>query len=723
MEIPGLATTKFPTTGYTSSGALFSSLGTFWTKIFADNEAIKGLSIAQSEELIQRYYEFVEAIASLSVKNVPEFKMERWSPIKIRKSQLRRVPVRLLPASHPDCATLGPQPLPASEAERNNSLHYGETFELGRSKRPAEELFSAPAPEELRGLPLLANRVVAPTRTLVGRADFWVEDGMIYFTKNPFELTDTMKYALFDESGRQITYTAPQELYTYQPASSAEFDDVALASATVEQEEEELILWAYHGAYDTNTLYNSFGYIFDFKEPDAKSYKHVLEKVVNLLVEGPTVQAVASVISAFMGIRAVEAPVEVVMDAYELDGVKYVITDKRAYAADGFYEFSDAVYNHGSSAPKAGARLSGGTALFDAVEYFDKLSSPGWWRDELDRLSLPPYLFLGSYAGALVFENLQGNDAPLLAEVLPSANTVEFPFPPEVLTQDSEAFNLYLNDAARVEAVSAIITDVAAANGGRVNPMEVVFKHFMQANTVMVRLKFKTAAQASRFTKFFNVIRDCLPKYLYLLFYFDFPLNEDTAAFMGNAVDSSAIGHDGSDHEGWVSVPPYFDPPWTVDFGDPAEVTEHRRPFVIARGLDLHTTTTNGYGTFYQNTNGLSGSADIPQDLVDFTDSCKSGADAGNIPMAYQLAGTIDLASGSTTVNGSGTSFLADLSVGDMIYSMGDTNEYRTITGIEEDDVLTIDNEFSGSSRTISLWVAHARPSTRDSSGLIFWRL
>lgn len=691
--------------------------------MFADKEAIRGLTIGQAEELIQRYYEFVDAVASLSVKDVPELHRERWTPIKIRKSALRRVPLLFLPAEDPDHAVFGPQPLPQSAAERNNAYHYGETFQFGRSKRPAEDRYFVDVDATLKSLPLLANRIVAPSQTLVGGADFWLEDGKLYFNRNPFELPDTMKYTLFGEDGQQLTYVSTQELYTYTPSDTAEFEDDLGQTGGQTLEEEEMVLWAYHAAYDVETLHNSFGYIFNFKDPDPKTYKSILEKTVNFFVEGPTVQALTAMAGAFVGVQTIEAEVETLIDAYTVDNVRYVVTDKRVYTADSFYNFSDNVYSYDLSAVRVGVKLYAGAILFDAVQYFDKLISPSWWLDQLTRLSLPPYLFLGSYAGIMVFENLEGNAGATLASILSAPNTITFPFPDEVLVADRERFNSYLSDPERYARVAALLTSCADGNNGRVNPIDFIFKYFMATNTAMIKLKFKTLAQASKFMKFYKVIQDCLPRYLYLLFFFDFAMEENEAAFLINAVDASSLSSDGSDYTGWVQVPPYNDPPWAVNFGDPVAVTDPIRPFVISRNLDLYTTYTTGYDTFYQNTNSLSGVNDIPQDGITFSVSYQDGQDMNNISLTYPMTGTIDIANGSTTINGNGTYFLSEFEVGDLLYSRDDTEEYRSIVSIEQNDVLTIDSEFGGNSRTIDLWKAYDKPSMRNTRGLIFWRL
>ena len=115
--------------------------------------------------------------------------------------------------------------------------------------------------------------------------------------------------------------------------------------------------------------------------------------------------------------------------------------------------------------------------------------------------------------------------------------------------------------------------------------------------------------------------------------------------------------------------------------------------------------------------------SNIPIDLIDFSTKYTTGEDAGNIPIAYQKTGTITVVHDGLVVTGSGTKFLSELSVGDLLYSANDTGEYRKITAISSDTSLTVEAAFSGTTRSIGIWVAHATPSNSNVQGLIFWHL
>ncbi|RTL07820.1 hypothetical protein EKK58_01345 [Candidatus Dependentiae bacterium] len=730
MKIPGLGTT-YPTTGYTSNGVLFSSLGSFWTRVFGDKEAIRGLTIAQSEELIQRYYDFVESLNAMSIKKIDLLHRERWLPVRIRKSQVRLAPLRFLPTEDKDHAVFGPQPLPASAEERNNSLHYGETFQFGRAKRPVEQKYVVRVDPALKSFPVIADRIVAPTKVLTVGVDFWLNDGELYFASNPFDSDEYFKYELFDNAGNQLTFTWKPELATY---ATQEFEtDTGPVEGTVFNEE-EMILWVYHGGVNTDSLYENFGTLFGLSEPNSEGYKQILSETINLLTEGPTVKAITGLAASFLGVQLTQDPEETLVDAYSVDDMRYVVTDKRVYTASTFFAFSPDVY-HTDANPllagvRVGAKLPAGTPLFDAVTYYDNVSQPNWWKTELDRLVLPGSMFMGDYEGVLIFENIAAftdrDDENRLRYTPDIINTepgrILFPFPPTVTQEDQDRFNDYISDESRYYTVRTLIED-SLNLAGLLDPLDFVFKNFLKTNSAMLRIRFQTFEQAAKFAHFFRLVKTCLPQYLYIIFDFDLPIPQETVSFTVNTDDVATLSSDGSDPDGWVKVPPYDKPPWQLQFGWPATTLEVKRPFVISHLLDLVHTYTNGYGTFYQYANGLTGTNDIPLDKIDFSLSYKPGDDAANIPIAYQKTGTVVVVQDGLVVNGSGTKFTTELSVGDLLYSRDDSNEYREITEITSDTVLKIKTAFSGSTRTINLWVAHDTPSTRNVSGLIFWRL
>lgn len=336
MKIPDLAAT-YPSKGYTNYGVLFSSLGSFWTRVFGDRQAIRGLTIGQSEELLQRYYDFAESLNALSVKKIDVLHRERWQPIRIRKSQVRLAPLRFLPEEDKDHAVFGTQPLPATAAERNNNLHYGEVFQFGRAKRPVEQKYRVPVDPSFKNFPVIADRIVAPSKVLTSGIDFWLADGELYFAKNPFDSTEFFKYELFDDAGNQLTYTWHPEMAVY---ATQELEvNVGAADGTVFNEE-EIILWAYHGGVNTNSLYENFGALVGLNEKNSEEYKQILVETVDLLTEGPTIKAITGLASSFLGVQVTQEPEETLVDAYTVDDVRYVVTDKRVYTASVFYSFT-----------------------------------------------------------------------------------------------------------------------------------------------------------------------------------------------------------------------------------------------------------------------------------------------------------------------------------------------------------------------------------------------
>lgn len=671
MKIPGVATTKFPSTNSTNSSVLFASLGTFWTRIFNDRDALKGLTLGQSEELIQRYYEFVDSVNSLSVKDVPELHRERWFPLRIRKSQVRPVPLQFKPAGDPELAVYG-------EQTDLTSSYIGETFQFGKVKRPIEKRYSVKISDDIREIPLLANRVVAPSQSLVSGIDYVLKEGTLYFNKDPFTVADLMKYQVFSDDGLPVSYSYVNPYYGYTDFPDAELD-LGLPDGTLVNEE-EILLWGYHAGVDVNTLYNSFGYIFDFKEPDPQLYKLILEKMVNLHVEGPTVQAVTSMFCAFLGVESTQKEGEIVSDVYTYDGTTFVITDKQVYRAPSFYNASSSVIT--MSTPKRGAVLPAGTLLFDAVEYYDQVTYPAWWLD-MNQAVLPPYVFLGGYHGMLTFQNTTTS----ISSVLPDAHTVVFPFPPEVDSRDQALFNAGLNTAKG----RAVIQEYADIHSGLVNPLDFIFTYLLKTNSALVKLKFTSLSQASKFTKFFKVIRDCLPKYIYFMLQFDLPPFEENCTLWRNAVDTpytGELGSDGTSSDGYTT-----EPPWTMPFGYSPLVSILTRSFIIARAINLHDRDLGVYTA----TKGPSGDYDIVSDDISFADTILDGQDANNLPMIYPVAtgsSEVGYFLDETTVFGDGTRFFTDYQVGDMIYSAGDTDAYRTIVSIEGDTELTVDRPF-----------------------------
>lgn len=739
MQIPGSATNKYPATNIANPNILYSSLGSFWTHIFQDKGAIKGLTLGQSEELIQRYYDFVEAVNSLSTKDIPELHIERWFPIRIKKSQVRLAPLFLYETGDTNVSYIGPQPWPGDGGAAytiNNWAHYGEVFQIGKVKRPTEQVYIVDIDPSINEVPILANRILAPSMTLVNAVDFRLVDGRLYFSKNPFDMEDMMKYQLFDSAGEPVTYSYINPHYAY----TAEIEDLGDPTGTI-LNEEELILWVYHAKIDTDLIYSSFGHVFDFKAADPIAYKRILEKVTNLFTEGATVFNLISVICAFLGVKVVEEEGEVLIDAYTADKTNFVITDKRVYTSLTSQGFSSAVCNYDLGKFKIGSIFPKGTLLFDSVEYYDQQTCPGWWTSALagaaGSLALPPFMFIGSYSGVLLFENRTTGDDIKLSNIVSPEKVITFPFPAGVATADAAAFNAYLNHADRVDTVAALLTAYTVEKGSvYINPLDFIFHYFLKTNTILIKLHFDYQSEATNFVRFFKIIRPCLPAHLYILFYCDVALPTETATLWENSDNVTHIGADGSNLGGLVNRKPYNNAPWELGFGFATEETDPNRTFIISHTLDFFSRTTDGDTTYYTypRAHGFfyhpyHAAYDIVEDNVVFHDKYSDdGGDINNIPLIYPLTGTGTVLLGNekkaNNLTGDGTKFLSELKVGDLIYAAHLSKKgYRAITAIASDTSLTLESPFDveeGETAFDPLWMAYARPSMVNTRGLCF---
>jgi hypothetical protein len=76
----------YPTAGGTNNELLFTTLGEFWTQVFNDRPALRGLARADAEETWQAYYSLVDAIHASSASDIQIFRKIKWLPTPRRSS-------------------------------------------------------------------------------------------------------------------------------------------------------------------------------------------------------------------------------------------------------------------------------------------------------------------------------------------------------------------------------------------------------------------------------------------------------------------------------------------------------------------------------------------------------------------------------------------------------------------------------------------------------------
>jgi hypothetical protein len=508
MAITDFPIYTFPTKAATDPNALYLSLGSFWTQLFQERETIKGYTLGQAEEIIQRYYDLIEVIQSYSVKDIPVLHREKWYPLLIKKSEYDTVPLTFRATTDPEVSVFGPQP--STDAFYANAI-----FKFGFPKIPVAEVFTFEPPSDFKQFSVLTNRIISPSFIMVNEVDIRLNGNILVFNKDIFNQSDIPKLNLIGDDGIPVTFTN---------ANGQEIED------------QLIILWAYHAEFDKELLFNNFGYIFDLKLESDEFYKTILQKVVDLFVEGPTVRSIRSLACAFLGVTPIIEVTEEVVEIYSDTLYRYVITDKHVYKFNIYYNILPYIH--------VGTVLFAGDILADAAEYYDYVQSRDWWRNSLvpkialsstgkitkyPDMNFPSHLFVGTYNQQFIIKN----DLELITK---DANG-NIHFPIHGSPEDVATFHRYLNDRMVVDETGATVTSksllakklgMTVATSTITNPLDFIFDNFFKHNTALIKFNFYSLDQARIFMGFFNIIKDMFPKHCYLMFYFDFSIPQET---------------------------------------------------------------------------------------------------------------------------------------------------------------------------------------------------
>lgn len=516
--MPDYIPNAYPTKGITDPSILMQSLGSFWNLLFSEKGTLKGYTLGQAEQMIQHYYNLVETINSYSASNIPVFHKEKWYPLIVKKSQFNSVPLKFAQND----AIFGPQ---------QDTVYKDIVFKFGFPKTTNVKIYGLSVPAELTDFSLIADKVIKPDNLLFNNTDVVMTNNVLYFNKNIFTELNLPMAELVGENGVVQTFVDTDG--TTQP------DQIT-------------ILWFYHADISQDNVFNNFGYIFDLKMDDTQMYKEVISALMTLHTQGPSITYIKALAAAFIGVSPVIAVKEIVENILTYPDKIKIVTDKNVYSFDSYYNILPGI--------AVGTTVYAGDILVDALEFYDNCSSRRWWDNKIvpkaalagsvtKELSLPPYMFAGNYQHSFIFKNdLELFTADIHGNLF---------FPVEGDPQEVIKFNQYLTAHG-----AAIKSAVGLANGGAVvvNPLDFIFDNFLKQGTALIKLNFKTVAQAYQFTVFFDIIKTTLPKHVFYIFFFDFSLDNEeyntlngktyllsycrTTAMLGNA--------DGSDETGYI---------------------------------------------------------------------------------------------------------------------------------------------------------------------------
>lgn len=457
-----------------TSDVLYRSLGSFWTQVFSEKGTIKGYTLGQAEELVQSYYKLVDLLHSMSIKHIPVFSSIRWQPLVIQKSRYNKAPLKFISSG----AVFGAQPA-------NDRFYAKQVFRFGLPKAVNTPLYSYVPNFPLRKFNVITDRIIDPALVLIKNVDIITDqENVLYFNKNIFELPYLPKAYVVNTDGEIATF---------------------VNSDGVVEDDTFVILWIYHAEIDEENVYNHFGKLFDIQLESSEDYRKLLASVFDLFVQGPSINNIKAALGAFSGVAPTKHPAEKIQDIYSDNLHRYVITDLAVYKFKPYQTVLPHI--------RIGSVVHAGELLVDVVEYFDVVTTPNWWENELNspKLGLSSHIFLGNYKQQLFFKT-----GP---ELVTYNQAEEIVFPVEGHPADVRQFNQYINHPTRKAQFKTVFNLKDPGNAVVIRPVDFIFTHFLKNCTALIKLNFHSTEEISDFFNLLPMIKQYLPAHVYFLFY------------------------------------------------------------------------------------------------------------------------------------------------------------------------------------------------------------
>lgn len=467
----------------TNAEYLYSALGSFWTSLFSDQDTLKGYTLGQAEEIIQRYQDFVEIVNSFNIDKSPVWHKENWKPLVIYKSQVNRVSF----VFNLDDSVFGPQPA-------TDTVYNGVTFRFGRDKQPSAEVYTYEPSEVINTAAAISDKIIDPTVLMTRGVDFNFDKGIVYFNRDPFQLNIPTSQVI-NEDGQPATYVDDQ--------------------GTI-QLEERLILWLCSAEIDKDLIYNNFGnWICNLKE-SSEEYKQIIKALMKIAVHGPTVYQLTLCLSAFMEIP-IATKDEVVEQVFEDQYSKFIVTNLSVYKVKRHHHIKEEI--------EAGYTLRKGQTMTTNLGLWDSMSrfpgqrytntdfSYGWWTDKEitgDLFNLSKYLFYGEYMNQLAFSTDM--------ELVSLNGQGEIVFPVQGEARDVNTFLGYLNQEQNKELIKDVFKLINNGDTYPLIPLSFVMENFLKNNTILIKMDFEKEDDHVRILSLLPLLREYLPPYCYCVY-------------------------------------------------------------------------------------------------------------------------------------------------------------------------------------------------------------
>lgn len=497
--LPDYIPSTYPPNGPTDGQYLYRTLGSFWTQVFQDKEVLRGYTAGMADELIQSYYNLLEVLKQYAIKDIPTYHTDKWKPLVIKKSEFNKSSFVFESGG----ATFGFQ-------SNDDKFYANRLFRFGFPKDTSgSKVYSFSPDFKLGTFGAIANRIISPSLLLIPGVNVLLDKNTLFFNVDLFNDEYVPRAKIISELGTQVTYKD-------------------IEGNTVD--DEFIILWMYHAEIDNNDLYNSFGVLLDIKPTAAQNYKKLLQAVMNLAVEGPTITAINSCMAAFVNTPVIIESVERVEDIFDQLGQKIIITDKHTYKLPADQELNNKL--------QIGDTVHAGDILSNNIKIIDTVIDSVWWKHEIatNKLAFASHVFMANTKHQLFFEN----SVKLITYTEGRLN-----FPVLGDEPDVAAFQAYLNNNTPgpdgtpgnlARLLSALNFNPSTVGSLAINPVDFLFSNILKNNTLLVKLDFYSETQLLNFFDLFPTVKDYLPAHVYLLLYIRLQLPTDEIVNLNNAL-------------------------------------------------------------------------------------------------------------------------------------------------------------------------------------------
>jgi hypothetical protein len=466
---------QYPRNDLDRPTVILQLLGSFWSAVYEGQDFVSDLCSSKARLTAQAQQNLVELVASVSRYTIPVFNRRYWSTLTIRESELVR------------------ELRPALEYAAMSGVTW--TAGLGENRfgqlTSASDLRDISAPR-LHRAPVIVNRMLQPSVTLVDGIDYAAGSGHITFYENPFDNKLIPKVELLSLAG--------------------------------EIADREITLWVYGGEWDLENVYNQFGYAVGLYARSSENYKTLINAILDATTAGTSARTQRLMLAAATGVPVVIESHETVEYLVPTATRLQIITDRH-------------VYNFAPSAiptVSVGQAVTAGDTLTDELQIYELHQGSSSVLADFAYLSVSSNLLHANYLGGLTFVN---DDVPLSAETSPSGD-IQVVW--ELLGPAADVDKFWAEVRRREQASGVTLAELLHASTGSsapltpavlpatVNPLQFLVDNLLRANAAIVRIRHRSGSPAAGIPLPLEYVRRVQPAHTHLLLLQEFMLSGPT---------------------------------------------------------------------------------------------------------------------------------------------------------------------------------------------------